>query len=113
LEEPSPESLAPPAGSSSTELVPIEVVYALPHRAIVKAFGLKPPATVADALALAVADPAFRGIEFAQAAVGVFGTLARPEQILRAGDRVEIYRPITVDPKAARRARAKQARRAR
>jgi putative ubiquitin-RnfH superfamily antitoxin RatB of RatAB toxin-antitoxin module len=34
----------------------------------------------------------------------------RENHALRDGDRIEIYRPLTADPKAARRARAKQAR---
>ncbi len=45
------------------------------------------------------------------AAVGVYGEARPREQVLKAGDRVEIYRALAVDPKAARRARAKQARR--
>ena len=30
--------------------------------------------------------------------VGVFGKLVKLDSVLRAGDRVEIYRPITCDP---------------
>ncbi|MCZ8251237.1 MAG: RnfH family protein [Hylemonella sp.] len=47
--------------------------------------------------------------ETATAPLGVWGRKAGPEQLLRAGDRVEIYRPLRVDPKVARRERfAKQ-----
>ena len=91
-------------------LIRVEVVYALPQRAVVKVFRLPAPATVADALARAAADPDFGGIDIAHAAVGVFGRLARPEQLLKEGDRIEIYRALAIDPKAARRARAKQSR---
>jgi len=86
------------------------VAYAEPHRAIVKVVRLAAPATIADALAVAAADPDFSGIDIAHAPVGVFGRLARPEQQLRAGDRIEIYRALAADPKIARRARAKQVR---
>jgi uncharacterized protein len=89
----------------------VEVVYALPQRAILKVFRLRSPATVADALAAAAADPDFSGIDMMRAQVGVFGKLSRAEQTLNPGDRVEIYRALPADPKAARRARAKQARR--
>ena len=89
----------------------VEVAYAEPQHAIIKGFRLASTATLADALAAAAADPDFAGIDLAGAAVGVFGTLARPEQPLKEGDRIEIYRTLAVDPKAARRARAKQARR--
>lgn len=37
--------------------------------------------------------------------VGVWGRAAAPEQLLEDGDRVECYRPLTVDPKVARRER--------
>ena len=41
--------------------------------------------------------------------VGVWGRKASLSQMLRENDRVEIYRPLTVDPKVARRERfAKQ-----
>ena len=38
--------------------------------------------------------------------VGVFGRSCGLEAAVRDGDRIEIYRPLTVDPKAARRQRA-------
>ena len=40
--------------------------------------------------------------------VGVWGRCAAGEQVLADGDRVEIYRPLTVDPKTARRERFKR-----
>ena len=86
----------------------VEVAYALPDRAVVKTYRLSSPARLGDALALAAADPDFSGIDLNQAAVGIFGRPAGREQLLKAGDRVELYRPLAVDPKAARRARAKQ-----
>ena len=40
--------------------------------------------------------------------LGVFGKLVKPETVLRNHDRVEIYRPITVDPKEKRRKRVEK-----
>ena len=37
--------------------------------------------------------------------VGIWGKVANPGQTLKHGDRLEIYRPLTVDPKVARRER--------
>ena len=37
--------------------------------------------------------------------IGIWGKLSKPEQTLRDGDRLECYRPLTVDPKVARRER--------
>lgn len=88
----------------------VEVAYALPGRAIVKALRLAIPATVADALQAAAADPDFAGIDLVRAAVGVYGKPAGRGQPLESGDRIEIYRALAADPKAARRARVRQAR---
>ncbi len=38
--------------------------------------------------------------------VGIFGKLAKIDQVLEDGDRVEIYRPLIADPKQARKRRA-------
>ncbi len=43
--------------------------------------------------------------------LGVWGHRCPPETLLHEGDRVEIYRPLTVDPMAARRIRAEVKRR--
>ena len=47
----------------------------------------------------------FPEIDLAHAAIGVFGREVGPDYVLRAMDRVEIYRPLIVDPKEARRRR--------
>jgi putative ubiquitin-RnfH superfamily antitoxin RatB of RatAB toxin-antitoxin module len=88
----------------------IEVVYALAQGAIQRSYDLPAAATVGDALQAACADPAFAGIDFDGSPVGVFGTRVRREQPLHPGDRVEIYRALALDPKAARRTRVKRAR---
>jgi uncharacterized protein len=95
--------------ASSTDIA-IDVVYAEPQRAVLKTFRLVPPATVADVLRLAAADPDFAGIDLTNSAVGIFGRLASIDEFLADRDRVEIYRPLAADPKSARRARARDAR---
>jgi hypothetical protein len=88
----------------------VEVVCALPERAIIKAYRVSSPATVADALALAAADPDFSGIDVIGSPVGIFGASAAPGRVLQPGDRVEIYRALAADPKQARRERVQRAR---
>ena len=92
-------------------IVQIEVAYAAPGRIVAKIYELTLPATVSDALAWATEDPAFIGVDIENASVGVFGLVVRRDHSLSDGDRLEIYRPLAVDPKAARRARAKNQRR--
>ena len=41
-------------------------------------------------------------------ACGVWGRVQPLDHVLRDGDRVELYRPLTVDPKEARRLRYKK-----
>ena len=89
----------------------IEIAYAEPQRGIVKTWYLPAGSRVADALRLAALDPDFTGVDLTNSALGIFGTVTRPDQALKEGDRIEIYRPLAADPKVARRARAKQARR--
>ncbi len=93
------------------DVVEIEVVYAEADRAVHRTYRLTVPATIQDALRLAAADPGFAGIGLDGATVGVFGSVASADRPLCEGDRVEIYRPLAADPKAARRARAREARR--
>ena len=88
----------------------VEVVYAEPSRQIVKTYRLQAPATVAELLALAAVDAEFAGIDCLHAPVGIYGRLAARRDALADGDRVEIYRPLAVDPKAARRSRARRGR---
>jgi putative ubiquitin-RnfH superfamily antitoxin RatB of RatAB toxin-antitoxin module len=88
----------------------IEIVYAEPQRAIEKSFRLAAGSRVADALRLAALDADFAGVDLWNSALGIFGRATRADHALQDGDRLEIYRPLTADPKIARRARAKQAR---
>lgn len=60
-------------------------------------------ATVRDAILASGWRQACPGMEPAD--VGIWGRRCGPEQAVREGDRVEVYRPLKVDPKVARRER--------
>lgn len=65
------------------------------------------PATVAAALqASGVLQR--HGLDAGQLHVGVWNHACEPDRLLRDGDRVELYRALTVDPKEARRLRYKR-----
>jgi putative ubiquitin-RnfH superfamily antitoxin RatB of RatAB toxin-antitoxin module len=87
-------------------MILVEVVYAEPGRAIVKSLSLPQGAVVADALLEFEKDAQLQSIDLVRAALGIHGQLVRRDQVLRDGDRVEIYRPLLQDPKTARRKRA-------
>ena len=88
----------------------IEIAYAEPHRAIVKALSLPAGSRLTDALRVAAIDPDLAGVDLMNSTVGIFGKVTDAQYVLKEGDRIEIYRPLTADPKVARRARAQQAR---
>lgn len=71
---------------------------------------LQEGATLDDALRAAVSAGWLAALPPAEARVGVWGRVPPRDTLLRAQDRIEIYRPLRVDPKEARRQRAKTAR---
>ena len=78
----------------------VEVVYALPRREKIVSVVVPEGASVRDALAKAGFSD--------ERHVGIFGEPASLETRLNDGDRVEVYRPLKIDPKEARRRRAKR-----
>ena len=84
----------------------ISVVYCAPGCEDISELTLPPGATVGDAIG-ASGVLARRPVAGASAPdVGIRGRSCGLSQTLQDGDRVEIYRPLTVDPKEARRVRA-------
>jgi putative ubiquitin-RnfH superfamily antitoxin RatB of RatAB toxin-antitoxin module len=63
-------------------------------------------ATAADAIARSGLVDAYR-LDCAKLGIAIFGRRAAPDTALRDGDRVEITRPLVVDAKSMRRARAR------
>ena len=62
-------------------------------------------ATVADAVRASGLPQRHAALDPAHTPVGVWGALRCPQDLLREADRVELYRPLSVDPKEARRRR--------
>lgn len=91
----------------------IEVAFGLPHKQRLVALSVPPGTTAREAVALADLPQLFPELApetFENAPLGIFGQALRdPSQYQVApGDRVEVYRPLLIDPKAARRERAKR-----
>jgi putative ubiquitin-RnfH superfamily antitoxin RatB of RatAB toxin-antitoxin module len=62
-------------------------------------------ATLIDAIRASGVLERHAGLDIAQAKLGIWGRVQPPDTPLRERDRVEIYRPLRVDPKEARRQR--------
>ena len=90
--------------------VDVEVVYALPHRARIVAVRVAAGTSVAAAIRQSEIESAFPEIDLARAKLGIHGRRVGPEDVVKSGDRIEIYRPLLADPKAVRRERAKSSR---
>ena len=90
--------------------IEVEVVHAWPDRCWSRRLVLPDGACVGQALD-AVADEArAAGVDPAGLGLAVFGRLAGRDTPLRDGDRIEWLRPLVMDPKQARAARAATAR---
>lgn len=89
------------------ESIRVEVVYALPESQWSKRVTLPRGASVADALARSGVLRAFPEIDLRAQDVGVYGAPRDLQAGVENGARVEIYRPLPADPRAARRARAR------
>ena len=87
-------------------LIEIEVVYAKPDEQALVKLTVPGGSNVEQALSLSGLLERFPEIHLSELKTGVFGTICKPDQILRQGDRVEIYRSLLHDPKDARRQRA-------
>lgn len=81
----------------------VQVIRAWPHRHQAVFVDVPEAATVADALRAAGMDndPEITGY-------AIFAVAARLDSPLREGDRLELLRPLTIDPKEARRRRARK-----
>jgi len=84
----------------------VEVVYGLPGRQRLVTVELAAGATAADAVRASGLMEEFDGIDPDRTPLAIFSRPCDTGQVLRAGDRVEILRPLRVDPKEARRLRA-------
>jgi putative ubiquitin-RnfH superfamily antitoxin RatB of RatAB toxin-antitoxin module len=89
------------------QTITVEVVYAGADVQIMEPVRLAQGATVAHAIAASRVLVLHPEIDLSRQAVGIFGARVRLTDVVADGDRVEIYRPLRVDPKEMRRARAR------
>lgn len=90
------------------KMIGVEVAYALPHKQMILALDVPVGTSVLEAAKLSGITAEFPELQLESAKMGIFGkALPNPAaEEIRAGDRVEIYRPLLIDPKQARLNRA-------
>jgi putative ubiquitin-RnfH superfamily antitoxin RatB of RatAB toxin-antitoxin module len=86
----------------------VDVVYALPEKYWTVRLVLAAGATVAQALVAAGMGSLSAEIEIDPARLAIFSRPAALSTVLREGDRLELLRPLTIDPKQGRRSRARE-----
>lgn len=88
------------------QTIRVEVAYALPDKQAILALDVVEGTTALEAARQSGITGEFEGIDLENSKIGIFGKPVSPDQVLREGDRVEIYRPLIADPKEVRKERA-------
>lgn len=93
----------------SEEKIIVEVAYATPQRQEIVELNVDEGTSLIEAVRLSRITDHFPEIDLDRDEMGVFGRKVDKHTRLKNLDRVEIYRPLLVDPKEARRRRAARA----
>ncbi|MCH8071270.1 MAG: RnfH family protein [Proteobacteria bacterium] len=83
--------------------IKVEVVCALAERQELLAITMRAGATVAEAIEQSGIVGKFPEQDLSACTLGIWGRLADSDHLLQDGDRIEIYRPLLIDPREARR----------
>lgn len=90
----------------SDPAVEVLVVYSPAAREVVElTLQLPPRCTALEALQRTGLAEKYPDLRLGTPSLGIWGRRCEPDILLREGDRLEIYRALTVDPKVARRER--------
>lgn len=84
----------------------IEVAYAAPTKQHLVVLSVAEGTTIEAAILQSGILTLVPEIDLTQQSVGVFSKKRALSDVVHEGDRIEIYRPLTIDPKEARRAKA-------
>lgn len=88
-------------------LINVQVVYALPDRQVIKSVTIVNGCTLEQAVIQSGILQECPDIRMGEQKIGVFSKPRQWADLACDGDRIEIYRPLIIDPKEARRAKAK------
>ncbi|MFC3914660.1 RnfH family protein [Pseudaeromonas sharmana] len=92
-----------------SELIRAEVVYALPQKQTLLVVKLVAGSTVRDAIQASGLLQRVPELVLETLKVGIYSRLVSLDTLLRGGERIEVYRPLTADPRAMRKQRADKA----
>lgn len=87
-------------------MIAVEVVYALPEQQVWIALHVPPQTTVIQAVHASGLLQQQPELAAQPLVLGIYGKVVAPDTLVKADDRIEIYRPLQINPKQARRQRA-------
>ena len=88
------------------KLLTVEIIYALPSEQYLIALQVTGGTTLEQSILQSGILNRYPEIDLTRQKVGIFSRFVDLAALVNDGDRIEIYRPLTIDPKEARRARA-------
>ena len=84
----------------------VEIAYALPEEQVIISIKVPTIFNVQQAIEKSGIQKKFPSIDLSKNKVGIFGKKITLDHLLKDRDRIEIYRPLILDPKEMRRKRA-------
>lgn len=85
----------------------VDLVYALADEQYVLQLQLSEGSSIGEALEVAKRDPLFARFPLQDLTTGIWGEVKPVGYLLSSGDRLELYRPLRIEPMQARRNRVK------
>ena len=85
------------------ERIEVEIVLGTPERQVLQAVTVDNGATIADVVAASGIAARFPDLDIDSLATGVWGNVLPRDYAVKDGDRIELYRPLEMDPREARR----------
>ncbi len=86
--------------------IAVVVCYATAKQQEIIPLELPPQTNILQAIQQSGVLDQYTEIDLAKNTIGVFGKLVNLDQVLQDKDRIEIYRPLRINPMDARRSRA-------
>lgn len=94
---------------SSLTYITVDLVYAIkPREALVLSLQVPEGSTVAQVLDYSQLAKKYPSWKVEAPSMGIWGKPCLREDIVKNGDRVEVYRPLVVDPQVSRKQRAQK-----
>ena len=98
------------AQTEKNPVLTVEVVFATPERQELVSVEVTAGSTVGDAIRKSRLAERFPDHDLGQCKTGIWGEPVTTDRAVREGDRIELYRPLAIDPREARRLLAAEGR---